>query len=182
MKGQIYVITAPSGAGKTTLVRAVASNNENLMESVSHTTRAIREGEVDGVDYHFVTKEKFDEIKTNDGFVESFTVFGNSYGTSKKALIDITSKGSNALLILDYKGAYEMRRQFGEGATLVFIMPPSIKALESRLRARATDEESVVKERLLEAEAEIEQASNFDHIIVNDDLQQAISELQNIIT
>lgn len=181
MSGSIFVITAPSGAGKTTLVRMLVEHDSRLVESVSHTTRQIREGEKCGTDYHFVTPDEFEQIASNDGFVESFSVFGNSYGTSKKELERITSANKNALLILDCKGAYKMKEIYGDKVTTIFILPPSIEELEVRLRQRNTDSEDIIQTRLKEATAEIAQSKNFDKTVINSDLTTAFDELYRLV-
>ena len=177
----IYVVAGPSGAGKTTLVAKVVADREDTIENVSHTTRSKREGEVDGIDYHFRTVESFLEDKEQGGFIESFTVFDNHYGTAKADLEQAVFEGKNVFLILDYQGALELKRLFGKGVTTIFVVTPSEKELRRRLEARATDDSTTIAKRLNEAKHEISQADKFDHIIVNNDVARATKALNDII-
>lgn len=180
-KGHIFVLSAPSGAGKTTLVRLLLEVDKSLLESVSHTTRAMREGEIDGVDYHFVSKDEFQSMIDADGFVESFEVFDNMYGTSKNAINNILNQGKNAILILDTKGALHMKDLYKEQLTTIFILPSSLEELQARLDARATDSKEVIARRLKEAQTEIAQAPLFDHQIVNRTLSFALHQIREVI-
>lgn len=181
MLGGIFVVAAPSGVGKTTLVRKLVDSSDNIVESVSHTTRPMREGEKDGVDYHFRSHEDFKADERDGKFIESFQVFSNHYGTSKEDLENLIKNGDNVILILDCKGAYKIKETFGEQACTIFVKPPSLEALESRLVSRGTDSEAVIAKRLSEAKAELEQADNFDKQLINDDINTAVEQLRDIV-
>lgn len=181
MSGGIFVVAAPSGAGKTTLVRKLVDSSDDIVENVSHTTRPMRDGEKDGVDYHFRSQEDFRADERDGKFIESFQVFSNHYGTAKEDLENLIENGNNVILILDCKGAYKIKETFGEQACTVFVKPPSLEVLENRLVSRGTDSEAVIAKRLGEAKAELEQADNFDKQLVNDDIDTAVEQLRDIV-
>lgn len=179
-KGRIFVISAPSGAGKSTLCSKITARFTDLAYSVSHTTREPRAGEKDGIDYFFISVEEFKDRIKNNLWAEWAEVHGNFYGTSLKFIQDKTAQGSHLLLDIDVQGAKQFKRSFPEAVT-IFIMPPSIKALEQRLKKRATDSDEVIAKRIANAKGEIAQSSFYDHIVVNDDLDRASKELVNIV-
>ena len=179
-KTLIIVVSAPSGSGKTTIVSNVLNEMTNLVRSKSYTTRAPRALEVDGRDYIFVSKEDF-ETKIKEGeFLEYEENFGNCYGTSVIQIKEALSAGQDIILSIDVKGARRVKKAFPESIS-VFIMPPSREVLEERLKKRKTDEKKEVLLRLEEAEREIAARDEYDYLIVNDDLTEAVNELKNII-
>ncbi|QEY23285.1 guanylate kinase [Neisseria animalis] len=179
-RGNIFIISAASGTGKTTLVSRLLNNHADLRVSVSHTTRAPREGEQNGVHYHFVSKEEFEALIAQNAFLEHANVFGNYYGTSIAGVNALSEQGFDVILEIDVQGAEQVRRTLPE-AHSIFILPPSFEVLAARLKGRATDSEEVIRTRLSKARHEIEQAAGFDYIVVNDDLAQAEADLLNIV-
>lgn len=177
--GTALVLSAPSGAGKTTLVRKLLQDFPNFGYSISCTTRAPRAREVDGRDYHFLSKEKFLELRAQGAFAEWAVVHGNYYGTLLEPLREIMAKGQDILLDVDVQGAAQLQLSL-PNACLVFILPPSLQVLEQRLRGRKSDSEEVIATRLANARSEIADARWFDAVIVNDDLEQAYSELRSV--
>jgi guanylate kinase len=180
MQGTLYIISAPSGAGKTSLVREVLSKERGLTLSVSHTTRPMRPGEVQGVHYYFVSPEQFQAMIDQGAFLEYAQVFDHFYGTSKAAVAEQLRNGQNVILEIDWQGARQIRRLFPEAIT-IFIIPPSREVLEQRLRARAQDEDAVIARRLRDATADISHYKEYDYLLVNDDFSQAVSDLQSVI-
>ena len=180
MQGTLYIISAPSGAGKTSLVREVLSNERGLTLSVSHTTRPMRPGEKHGVHYYFVSPEQFLAMIDQGAFLEYAQVFDHYYGTSKAAVAEQLRNGQNVILEIDWQGARQIRRLFPEAVT-IFILPPSREVLEQRLRARAQDEDAVIARRLQDATADISHYKEYDYLLVNDDFSQAVSDLQSVI-
>jgi guanylate kinase len=179
--GLVYVISAPSGAGKTSLVKKILRDLTILDVCVSHTTRAPRLGEKNGQEYFFVSKGEFLEIKNKSGFVEHAEVFGNYYGTSKLEIDRIISTGKSALLEIDWQGARQIKKHFPDQVVGIFILPPTLDILEKRLRLRGKDSEKVIAGRMKEAEEEMSHANEYNHIIINDDFDLAASELLSII-
>ena len=178
-KGNIFVVSGASGVGKSTVLKKVMETRDDLIFSVSATTRAPREGEVDGVHYDFITQEKFDEMERNGEFAESDNHFMKSYGTPMAQLHEKLARG-NAVLDIDPNGAMQVKEKFPDAA-LIFILPPSMDELESRLRGRGdTDEEQVAK-RLGRARWEIEQAPKYDYRVVNDNVDACVEEILKII-
>lgn len=180
MKGSLYIVAAPSGAGKTSLVNALVSAHDDIRLSVSHTTRPPREGEQNGRDYHFVSQDKFAQMREQGEFLESATVFDNSYGTSAKAVDALLEQGLDVILEIDWQGAQQVRHNFSD-STGIFILPPSKATLEQRLRDRGQDNESVIQRRMRDAENEISHYVEFDYLIVNDDFAEALEKLTAII-
>ena len=167
-QGILYTFSAPSGAGKTSLVKALIENTDNIQVSVSHTTRQARQGEQDGIHYHFVTKAEFMEMLGNNLFLEHAQVFDNYYGTSKKELVKQLNSGIDVILEIDWQGAQQIRHLHPEVVS-IFILPPSRSVLEQRLRGRDTDSEAVIAKRLRGAVEEMRHAVEFDYLVVNDD-------------
>jgi guanylate kinase len=180
MKGRLFVITAPSGAGKTSLIDAVMKADPSLKISVSYTTRAPRPGEKDGVDYHFVQDAEFLAMRERGEFLESAEVHGNRYGTSKQVILDALARGEDLILEIDWQGAQQVRRLYPE-AVGVFILPPSIDELERRLRTRAQDSEAVIRQRMENARDEIAHQHEFKYTIINKDFDAATRALAKII-
>ena len=181
MSGSLFIVAAPSGAGKTSLVNALVAQQADIVLSTSHTTRAARAGEVDGKDYFFVTQQQFIAMQGEGAFLESATVFDHSYGTSSDAVFEQLRAGTDVILEIDWQGAEQVRRNYPE-STSVFILPPSKSALEQRLRGRGQDDDSVIARRMRDAENEISHYIEFDYLIVNDDFDVALSELVSIIS
>ncbi len=179
-KGTLYVISAASGAGKTTLVSAVLQQVSDIVVSVSHTTRAPREGEVDGVNYHFINKEKFEAMVEAGDFFESATVFGNMYGTSQQHIQQQLLKGKDVILEIDWQGARQIR-QLVSDCKSIYILPPSIAALRERLASRGQDDEVVINKRMSEAVSEMSHYVEFGYLVVNDDFDEARDNLASII-
>lgn len=178
--GTLYIISAASGAGKTTLVNAVLERVLDLEVSVSHTTREPREGEIDGVNYHFVDTGRFEAMVEGGEFFEYATVFGNMYGTSRQHIEEQLEKGKDVILEIDWQGARQIRKLMPDCRS-VFIVPPSTEALRQRLTSRGTDDESVIARRMQEAISEMSHYVEFDYLVINDDFDEARDNLAAII-
>jgi len=178
--GHLFVVSAPSGAGKTTLVKALIEYTDQLQTSISYTTRPKREGEIDGKDYHFVNEKTFLTQRDNGDFLEYAAVFDNYYGTSKSALSDTLSQGIDVILEIDWQGAQQVRKSFPD-STGIFIVPPSRAILLERLQNRATDSEAVIQRRTDEAITEMSHYPKFDYLVINDNFDTALMETQSII-
>ena len=179
-RGRLFVISAPSGAGKTSLVRALIEREPGLRFSISYTTRPRRPTEVHGRDYFFVTRDEFDQMVADDGFLEHATVFDNRYGTSKTQVAQLLAGGQDLILEIDWQGAAQVRRALPECRS-IFILPPSRAELERRLRGRGTDSEEVIQRRLRDAASDMGHWREFDYVVVNDDFEQALGELQEVV-
>ncbi len=177
--GTLFIISAPSGAGKTSLVKALLQQDTNVLVSVSHTTRSPRPGEIEGRDYNFVSHEAFDEMIGLGQFLEYADVFGNKYGTSQAWVKDRLADGVDVILEIDWQGAQQVRRLM-RGAVSVFILPPGRQALEQRLKGRGQDDESVIALRMSKAVDEMSHYPEFDYVIINDDFDQALEELHSL--
>lgn len=177
--GRVYVISAPSGGGKTTLVEALMAQDSDVTRAVTHTTRGAREGEVNGVDYHFVTKDQFREMIKNSDFLEHAEVFENLYGTSLAEVKKHTATGKDVVLVIDWQGAASVKAIMPE-AELIFIIPPSIRELEARLSGRKQDDSEVVRKRMADAVNQIRHYEKFDYVIINDDFKTALQDLSQI--
>lgn len=180
MPGTLIIITAPSGAGKTTLVRGLLARDERVRLSVSYTTRAPRAGEVDGEDYHFVDVSTFRALRDRGEFLEWAEVHGNYYATSKVWIREQIAAGCEILLEIDWQGAQQVRKAFPD-AVGIFILPPSLEALEARLRGRGTDSDEVIAGRLLGARGEMRHVGEFDYVILNNELAHAVDDLVAIV-
>lgn len=178
--GTLYVISAPSGAGKTSLVKALLETLGGIEVSVSHTTRAMRPGEVDGQDYHFIDAERFLAMVVDGDFLEHAQVFDNYYGTSRQAVQERLQGGRDVILEIDWQGARQVRKLFPDCRS-IFILPPSKAALRERLTGRGQDSEAIIERRLRDAEADMSHYDEFDFVVVNDDFEQALSELRAIV-
>jgi len=176
---RLFVIAAPSGAGKTTLVKALVKRNPELRFSVSYTTRKPRETEVHGRDYFFVSELEFLRLRDSGEMLESATVFDNRYGTSRSQVERLLAEGHHVILEIDWQGARQVRESMPESVD-IFILPPSAAELERRLRGRRTDSEEVINRRLRDALSDMSHWSEFDFVIINDDLETAIDELEAI--
>jgi guanylate kinase len=180
MTGKLFVITAPSGAGKTSLIEAVMREDPTLKISVSYTTRAPRAGERDGVDYHFVERATFEAMQRRGEFLESAEVHGNHYGTSRKVILDAVAAGEDLILEIDWKGARQVRQLYPD-CIGIFILPPSIEELERRMRGRGKDSDEVMRRRLQNAREELAHADEFKYAIINKDFDTARRELAEIL-
>ena len=178
--GTLYTVSAPSGAGKTSLVKALVESTAALVVSVSHTTRPIRPGEEDGVNYHFVDEPGFTALLERGDFLEHARVFGNLYGTSRAAVEAQLAQGLDVILEIDWQGAAQVKRLLPESVA-VFIVPPSRAELEQRLNSRGQDEEAVIAQRMAEAVDEMSHYVESDYLVVNDDFETALGELQAIV-
>ena len=176
----LYVIAAPSGAGKTTLVRALTRNNPELRFSISYTTRGQRRTEAHGIDYLFVTPEEFRVLRDRGEMLEYAEVFDNLYGTSRAQVQQHLADGYDVILEIDWQGARQVRESMPECVTL-FVLPPSLEELERRLRARGTDESKIIERRLRDVRSDMSHWDEFDHVIVNDDLDQAVADLEAVL-
>ncbi len=177
---RLLVIAAPSGAGKTTLVRELVERNPDLRFSISYTTRQRRHNEVDGRDYFFVTVTDFEELKKNGELLESALVFDNHYGTSRRQVEEHLAAGHHVILEIDWQGARQVRAAMPECVT-VFILPPSRDELERRLRSRRTDSDAVIERRLRDALSDMSHWDEFDFCIINDDLAEAVARLEGVL-
>ena len=174
------MVAAPSGAGKTSLVKALIDSSSNIEVAISHTTRAKRNGESDGVNYYFVSRDNFVALQKKEGFAEFAEVFGNFYGTSKTEIERITNKGRDIVLEIDWQGANQIRSKMPDART-VFILPPSMNELNSRLHGRGQDDPETISARMAEAIDEISHYHEFDYIVINDDFDVALSDLKRVI-
>ncbi len=179
-KGRLFVVTAPSGAGKTSLIEALMHADPSLKLSISYTTRPPRPGEKDGVDYHFVDDPTFVGMRGRGEFLESAEVHGYRYGTSRKVIAAALKKGADLILEIDWQGARQVRAIYPE-CVGIFILPPSVEELERRMRVRGQDAEAVIQRRLEAARGEMEHAGEFDYAIINKDFDTAERELAEII-
>lgn len=179
-KGTLYIISAPSGAGKTSLVKELLVNVPDIIVSISSTTRAIRPGEQDGVDYHFIDKEKFISMVEHSAFLEHAKVFDNYYGTSQQNVERELLKGKDVVLEIDWQGARQVRRLIQDSQS-IFILPPSTTALKNRLQNRGQDDDEIIQRRMQDAINEMSHYAEFDFLVVNDDFDQALQELKCII-
>lgn len=179
--GMLYVVSAPSGAGKTSLVKALLEVTENIEVSVSYTTRNKRSGEREGIDYHFVDQKAFQQMIDRDRFIEYAQVFGNYYGTSKQRISEKLQAGIDIILEIDWQGAQQVRQQFKDCVSL-FILPPSKNELLKRLQERAQDAAAVIERRMNEAMSETSHYKEFDYLIVNDQFSHALGEFKALVT
>ena len=179
-RGLLFVVSAPSGTGKTTLVERLARQIPHLQMSRSYTSRAARQGETDGMDYNFVTRERFEAMAAGGEFLEWADVFGNLYGTSAADTERVLESGSDVVLVIDVCGARQVRRR-GVETVAIFVMPPSFEALERRLRGRSKDSEEAIQHRLQVARQEITAFAEYDFVVVNDDVTTAVDRLRSIV-
>ena len=185
-KGILYTVSAPSGAGKTSLVNALLQRVPNLKVSISHTTRARRSGEVDGINYHFVSDKEFTQMASEGAFLEHATVFGNFYGTSQQWVEDSLANGEDVILEIDWQGAQQVRQVMNasgvSNCVSIYILPPSREVLYERLKNRAQDDADTIDRRMAEAVQEMSHFGEYDYLVVNDDFNTALEELSAIIT
>ena len=183
-RGLMLVLSSPSGAGKTTISRALLEGDDNLQLSVSATTRPPREGEVDGVHYHFISEPRFQELVDNDGLLEWASVFKNSYGTPRATIETALSEGQDVLFDIDWQGTQQLRQKMPQDLVSVFVLPPSLAALESRLKSRQTmtgETDEQVEYRLSKAPGEVSHWAEYDFIIVNSNIEESVQQVRAIL-
>ncbi len=180
-KGRVYIISGPSGSGKDTLLKGVFESMPQIKFSISSITRDMRPGEVEGEKYNFITRERFEQMLANDELLEHNVFLGNYYGTPKAPVINSIENGQDIFIEVDVNGAAQIRQKMPE-AVSIFIMPPSLEILKSRLCGRGTDSVEVIEKRLTEALREIERATEYDYVVVNDNLQVAINDIVTIMS
>lgn len=180
-KGNLFIISAPSGAGKTSLVNALLERMPNVVVSISHTTRAMRPGEVYGKDYYFIAVDEFKNMLKRDEFLESAEVYGNFYATAQKSVTAQLEHGRDVILEIDWQGAEQVRNRIAD-TIAVFILPPSKHELERRLRGRGQDSDDIIARRMSAAKAEISHFDEFDYVILNDDFDTALQELMQLLS
>jgi guanylate kinase len=178
--GLLLILSAPSGAGKTSLYRALLERMADVVASVSHTTRPARPGETDGVDYHFVSPEGFDRLVEEGAFLEHARVFDRQYGTSRAAVEAERQAGRDVVLEIDWQGARQIREVIPE-AVSVFVLPPSREALRQRLEGRGQDDEDVIERRMRDAEAEMSHYGEYDYVLINDEFEEALESLMAVV-
>lgn len=178
--GKLIIIVAPSGTGKSTMIKRLKNDFSSIVESVSFTTRPIRAGEVDGKSYYFISREEFLEMQKRDEFLESAEVHGNFYGTSKNFVKKSLEEGKHLLFDLDVQGTDSIKKYFGKEANAIFISPPSVEELEKRLRHRGTENTQVINLRLMNAQKELLRKNDYDFLIYNDDIENAYRKLYEI--
>lgn len=181
-RGLLFVISSPSGAGKTTLSKMLLDGDDNLSLSISATTRPRRSAEVDGRDYHFMSEEAFLTEQAKGAFLESATVFGNRYGTPKRPVFDSIEKGEDVLFDIDWQGKQQLEDSVQDDVVSIFILPPSREVLAERLKSRAQDSDEVVAQRMAQADTEISHYAEYHYVVVNDDRERAHRELRAILT
>jgi len=181
MNGNLFIISAPSGTGKTTILKPIIAEVGGISFSVSHTTRAPRPGEVEGRDYFFTDVDRFARMRAENGFLEWAQVHDNFYGTSREAVLNELEQGKDIILDIDVQGARQICQDRELAATSIFIVPPSWQELERRLRGRKTDSDATIKLRLQNAKGEMEDADLYDYLIINDDLEEAVALLKAVI-
>ena len=180
MSGSLFIVAAPSGAGKTTLVKMLLERDSGIRLSVSTTTRAPRPGEADGREYHFIDVPAFHAMRENGDFLESAEVHGNFYGTSRRWIVEQMDAGQDILLEIDWQGAQQVRALF-HGCIGIFVLPPSVEELERRLRGRGQDSDETIARRVAAALSEMRHVNEFDYVIINNKLPEAIEDLQTVV-
>ena len=180
-RGLMLVLSSPSGAGKSTISRALLARHDDLTMSVSATTRPMRPGEVEGKDYHFIDQGKFDAMVAGGEFLEHATVFDNSYGTPRQPVMEALGAGQDVLFDVDWQGTQQIRENALEDLVSIFILPPSVEELERRLRTRAQDTEEVVQRRMAKATSEMSHWAEYDYIIINEDVDHSVAQADAIL-
>ena len=180
-KGVMFVLSSPSGAGKTTLTKKLAEKNKDFVISISYTTRKARPNEIDGKDYHFVSKEKFDLLVKENNFFEYANIFDNSYGTLKKPVMELLSRGKDVLFDIDWQGTQQLKKNKNLSIVSFFILPPSMKTLKERLLNRHEDQEKVIKKRMHKFNEEVSHWNEYDYVVVNDDFNVCYEKILKIM-
>lgn len=181
-RGLLFVVSAPSGTGKTTVVDRLMERATGLVRSRSYTSRPARPGEVDGVDYNFVSRERFEAMLTEDRFLEWADIFGNLYGTGREDVETALAAGLDVVLVIDVQGARQVRTRLADRAVEIFVLPPSFDVLAARLRGRNKDPEDAIARRLATASREVGAVEEYDYVVINDDLERCVAEIGAIIT
>ncbi|MES9964401.1 MAG: guanylate kinase [Candidatus Sedimenticola sp. 20ELBAFRAG] len=181
MSGTLFIVSAPSGAGKTSLLKALVESESGVEVSVSHTTRQMRPGEVDGKDYHFVDVDSFSQMIGEGAFLEHAKVFDNFYGTSEAGILSQLEQGLDVILEIDWQGARQVRERI-PSAVSIFILPPTQQALQQRLGGRGQDSEEIIERRMSDAKSEMSHYGEYDYLILNDLFEQALGELRAVVT
>ena len=181
-KGMMFVLSSPSGAGKTTLTKKIAENNSNFTISISYTTRKARPNEINGKDYHFVTTEKFNSLVKENNFFEYANIFDNYYGTHKKTVLGLLSKGKDVLFDIDWQGTQQLKKISGLSVVTIFILPPNIHVLKERLLSRHKGQEKLIQKRMNKFNEEVSHWNEYNYVVVNDDLNKCYENILNIIT
>jgi len=180
-KGMMFVLSSPSGAGKTTLTKKIAENNSQFVISVSHTTRKPRQNEVDGKDYHFVTSEKFNDLVKKNDFYEYANIFDNYYGTHKDTVVRLLSKGKDVLFDIDWQGTQQLKKIKNLNIVTIFILPPNIEVLRNRLLNRHKGEEKLIEKRMNKFNQEVSHWNEYNYVVINDELNACYNKIENII-
>jgi guanylate kinase len=178
--GQLFIVTAPSGAGKSSLIAALLKQDPRVRLSVSHTTRAPRQGEIDGQDYHFVSRTTFSTLRTENQFLEWAEVYGNFYGTARRSLEDLQNRGFDVILEIDWQGARQVRQFYPESLG-IFILPPSLETLRHRLQGRGKDDPETIEKRLSLAQDDLSHENEFEYAIINADFDEALRDLAAVL-
>jgi len=181
-KGMMFILSSPSGAGKTTLTKKLAENNKNFTISVSHTTRKPRPKEINGKDYHFVTKDEFDLLIKKNNFFEYANIFDNYYGTLRKPVLDLLSEGKDVLFDIDWQGTQQLKNNKNLSLVTFFILPPNMETLKKRLLKRHDNKEELIKKRMEKFNEEVSHWNEYNYIVVNDDFNSCYEKILNIIT
>ena len=181
-KGMMFVLSSPSGAGKTTLTKKIAENNLNFTISISYTTRKARPNEINGKDYHFVTTEKFNSLVKENNFFEYANIFDNYYGTHKKTVLGLISKGKDVLFDIDWQGTQQLKKISDLSVVTIFILPPNIHVLKERLLNRHKGQEKLIQKRMNKFNEEVSHWNEYNYVVVNDDLNKCYENILNIIT
>ena len=180
-EGMMFVLSSPSGAGKTTLTKKLAENNSNFAISISHTTRKSRPTEINGKDYYFVNKEEFDDLVKKNSFFEYANIFNNFYGTLKKPVLKLLSEGKDVLFDIDWQGTQQLKEIENLSIITFFILPPNIKILRERLLKRHEGQEKLIEERMKKFNEEVSHWNEYNYVVVNDDLDKCYEKIQDII-
>ncbi len=181
-KGMMFILSSPSGAGKTTLTKKIAENNPNFIISISYTTRKARSNEINGKDYHFVTTEKFNNLVKENNFFEYANIFDNYYGTHKKTVLGLLSKGKDVLFDIDWQGTQQLKKISDLSVVTIFILPPNIHVLKERLLSRHKGHEKLIQKRMNKFNEEVSHWNEYNYVVVNDDLNKCYENILNIIT
>ena len=181
-KGMMFVLSSPSGAGKTTLTKKNAANNKNFIISISHTTRKPRPNEIDGKDYHFVSSEEFDNLVKENNFFEYANIFDNHYGTSKRPVLECLSQGKDVLFDIDWQGTQQLKKINNLSLVTIFIIPPNIDTLKERLLNRHAGQEKLIEKRMNKFNEEVSHWNEYNYVVINDDLSACYEKILNIIT
>jgi guanylate kinase len=180
-KGMMFVLSSPSGVGKTTLTKKIKENNSGFKISISHTTRKPRPNEVNGKDYYFVSKQEFNSLIKNNKFFEHATIFENNYGTLKKPVLEMISSGTSVLFDIDWQGTQQLKKIKSLSLVTIFILPPDIKTLKKRLLNRHNDQEKLIEKRMKKFNEEISHWNEYNYVVVNDDLEECYNKILKII-